>query len=259
MSCFTRTLRRAARLLPGDVQRCLRPIWNNLCAFNQFRREKQFYRRFVSPGDLVFDVGANIGLKSKAFLAIGARVIAVEPNEAAVDKIIAINRANVRARRLIVEPVAVGRTHGELDLTIFERESAMASGFAPFVEYAHRTLGGQTRTVRVQAVTLDELVRRHGTPLFVKVDLEGMDADALASLTTKPRFLSFEFNMAPELWTNTIRCIDEALRLGFREANFTEKIDPKFVLISWVPLSSASEALCDLFHGTSSWGDVLVR
>src|SRR5690348_16870321 len=34
---------------------------------------------FVHPGDLCFDVGANVGRKAESMLRLGARVVAVEP------------------------------------------------------------------------------------------------------------------------------------------------------------------------------------
>ena len=46
--------------------------------------EVAFYRRVLeglAPGDLIFDVGANDGTKTAMFLKLGARVIAVEPDE----------------------------------------------------------------------------------------------------------------------------------------------------------------------------------
>src|SRR2546425_4710063 len=46
-----------------------------------FRRKmRRFYSDFVHRGDLVFDVGANIGLYSEVFTELGAEVVAVEPN-----------------------------------------------------------------------------------------------------------------------------------------------------------------------------------
>jgi len=46
--------------------------------------EVEFYRRLLKgfrKGDLVFDVGANHGRKTDVFLRLGARVIAIEPDE----------------------------------------------------------------------------------------------------------------------------------------------------------------------------------
>jgi FkbM family methyltransferase len=38
-----------------------------------------FIRNFVQPGELVFDVGANIGQKADVYAAAGAKVICFEP------------------------------------------------------------------------------------------------------------------------------------------------------------------------------------
>jgi hypothetical protein len=44
-----------------------------------------------------------------------------------------------------------------------------------------------------------------------------------AATPLRPKlFLSFEYNLNPSLWPNTKRCVGEAIRLGFTEANFTE-------------------------------------
>jgi predicted RNA methylase len=55
----------------------------SLSAWNSVdQRRSEFYSQFVSSGDLVFDVGANVGNRSKIFSRLGARVIAFEPQPA---------------------------------------------------------------------------------------------------------------------------------------------------------------------------------
>jgi FkbM family methyltransferase len=40
---------------------------------------RSFYAQFVTLGSLCFDVGANMGNRTKIFRRLGARVVAVEP------------------------------------------------------------------------------------------------------------------------------------------------------------------------------------
>jgi hypothetical protein len=42
---------------------------------------KYFFEGFLSKGELCFDVGANVGNRITPFLQIGAKVVAVEPQE----------------------------------------------------------------------------------------------------------------------------------------------------------------------------------
>lgn len=47
-------------------------------------KELQFYRNILRgfhPGDTIFDIGANHGSKTDIFLRLGAKVVAVEPDE----------------------------------------------------------------------------------------------------------------------------------------------------------------------------------
>ena len=46
--------------------------------FNQ-RRLVHFYKDFIKEGDLCFDIGAHLGNRIKAWNALGAKTIALEP------------------------------------------------------------------------------------------------------------------------------------------------------------------------------------
>src|SRR5690348_10138144 len=48
------------------------------------RRARALYAAFIKPGDLCFDIGAHVGNRTEHFLALGARVVAVEPQPAAM-------------------------------------------------------------------------------------------------------------------------------------------------------------------------------
>ena len=43
------------------------------------RRMRRLYGQFVRSGDLVFDIGAHVGNRTRAFAGLGCRVVALEP------------------------------------------------------------------------------------------------------------------------------------------------------------------------------------
>src|SRR5215467_6634031 len=52
---------------------------------DSLRQEVEFYETVLvgfERGDLIFDIGANEGAKTEVFLRLGARVVAVEPDDA---------------------------------------------------------------------------------------------------------------------------------------------------------------------------------
>ncbi|MDC1068935.1 hypothetical protein OAQ99_07230 [Candidatus Kapabacteria bacterium] len=48
----------------------------------------KFYSNIIQENDLVFDIGANLGNRTKVYLGLGARVISVEPNPVLAKKLI---------------------------------------------------------------------------------------------------------------------------------------------------------------------------
>jgi hypothetical protein len=88
------------------------------------------------------------------------------------------------------------------------------------------SLGVQMRPLTVRLTTLDALIARHGMPDFVKIDVEGFEAQVLAGLTRRPAALSFEFHGS--LLDVLASCIDSLPGYKFRIAagNRPEWITP---------------------------------
>src|SRR6266481_9284314 len=104
------------RILPKALRRGLREEWNHILAWERYYHERHFYRQFIQPGDLVFDVGANIGGKTAAFLSLGARVVAVEPNPVCAHRLREANRNAISKGKLCLETVAVASKLGEIKI-----------------------------------------------------------------------------------------------------------------------------------------------
>jgi FkbM family methyltransferase len=168
---------------------------------------RRFYRRFVPPGGLAFDIGAHAGNRVDAFRALGARVVAVEPQPAFVQR---LQRRHANDPRVVVVTEAVGRAPGRATLWTSARTPAVSTLSTDFIGRAGAS--PSFRGVRwaegpnVAVTTLDALIARHGRPDFVKVDVEGYEHEVLLGLSEPLPALSFEF--VPALRDVALACID---------------------------------------------------
>jgi FkbM family methyltransferase len=154
----------------------------------------RWYRRFVTSGGLAFDIGAHVGDRTACFRRLGAHVVAVEPQPALARF---LRRRFGTDPEVVLVPQAVGAHAGRVTLHVNEANPTVSTASADFLRAAAGAPGweGQAWTQRldVRATTLAELARRHGTPDFIKIDVEGFEAEVLAGLRRPVPALSFEF------------------------------------------------------------------
>ncbi len=174
----------------------------------------RLYAQFVRPGDLVFDAGAHVGDRVAAFRRLKARVVAIEPQPALVRTLRLIYG---RDRDVTIEPAALGAAAGTVELKVNIDNPTVSTASADFVAAARDAVGwhDQAWTGRATATltTLDALIARHGTPAFIKIDVEGFEAEALAGLTRPVAALSFEFTTIQRAVAQT--ALDRCVALGF--------------------------------------------
>jgi FkbM family methyltransferase len=214
----------------------------------------RLYGRFITQGDLVFDVGAHVGDRIAAFRRLGARVIAVEPQPALVRT---LKLLYGRDRAVVIEPVAVGGREGTVELRLNVDNPTVSTASEDFMRAAAGAPGweGQawTRTIRVPVTTLDALIARHGLPAFIKIDVEGFEAQALAGLTRPPRALSFEFTTIQR--DVGLAAIERCAALGFGRYNAVLGESQALVLSDWTDAGAIGDWLRALPAGANS-GDV---
>ena len=252
-------LSRCAKFLPPALRGWLLGPWKCLLGWEQSLYERHLYAQFIKPDDLVFDIGANRGGKSAAFLSLGARVIAVEPNPNCIDRLLKRFAKEVNAGRFVLLPAAVGRSAGRVQLRQFALDGGNTSGSDIFATALEQELGSPSAVFDVEMIAGASLFDRFGVPAFIKIDVEGMDAEVLSTVPRRPRMLSFEFNLLPHLLPITKACLAEVTRLGFTEANFTDAAGTSLLLRKWVPIDRILEEIARSAAGRALWGDVFVR
>lgn len=146
----------------------------------------------IRPGDVVWDIGANLGLFTfAAAVAAGpaGRVIAIEPDLLMATLLIRSAELNAAHAQVDVFPAAVSDAVGTERFLIARRNRATShlDGFGT-------TQTGGTRAARlVVTVTLDWLAERFPAPAVVKIDVEAAEAKALAAaasvLRHRPRII----------------------------------------------------------------------
>ncbi|MBL6458568.1 FkbM family methyltransferase [Belnapia sp. T6] len=153
-----------------------------------------FHRRFLGPGELAFDIGAHVGDRTASFRRLGARVVAVEPQPRLARLLRLLFGRDAGVVRIAA---LVGAAEGEAVLRLNSANPTVATASPDFIAAADGAPGweGQRWDMALPrpVTTLDALIAAHGRPDFVKIDVEGYEAAALAGLSLAPRALSFEF------------------------------------------------------------------
>jgi len=213
----------------------------------------QLYREFVQPGDLVFDIGAHVGDRVGSFRRLGARVVAVEPQHAMAR---VLRFLYGLSREVAIEEVAVGREPGRARILINADNPTVSSLSAGFVEAAHGAPGWEaqrwTNSAEIDVTTLDALIARHGHPAFIKLDVEGFEAEALQGLSQAVRALSFEFTTIQR--EVAVACVERCKALGY--SRFNAALGESQTLMSqWVDGDGITHWLAELPQSANS-GDV---
>jgi hypothetical protein len=109
------------------------------------------------------------------------------------------------------------------------------------------------KSVSVPVTTLDALIGRHGTPAFIKIDVEGFEEEALQGLSHQVKALSFEFTTIQR--PVALACIERCVALGYTRFNAALGESQTLVNSDWVGGKAIAGWLAGLPYAANS-GDI---
>lgn len=172
---------------------------------------------------LIFDIGMHCGQDTQHYLQLGYRVVAVEAEPLLVDA----------ARRRFAPEIAEGR------LTVVHSVIAAEDGPVPFwvfpdksewntadTEHARQSIAAGNRHLRIELTgrQFASILREFGTPLFVKIDIEGADllcVEGLGALPGRPPYLSLELSRASR--DVAFEILAKVYTLGYRQFKMVDQ------------------------------------
>jgi FkbM family methyltransferase len=176
------------------------------CWLGTYEKQKQqLFPSLARPGDVVFDVGANVGFYSLlAATCVGpdGRVFAFEPlpaNLVYLRQHLALNEVH----NVEVVPAAVGRVSGRASFSVASsRSMGSLDGAGP---------------LEVDVVGLDDLAQSGALPApkLIKMDIEGGEVDALAGAEQALRRHRPVILLATHGWAKHQECCQFLRGLGY--------------------------------------------
>lgn len=166
--------------------------------------------------NLIYDLGAHKGEDTDFYLKKGFNVVAIEAVPEFCTRLGERFSAQVAAGKLKILNLAVAENPGNIDFYVNTDNSVWGTAKPDWVK-RNRALGaGHSTKITVRAERLADIMREHGVPRYCKIDIEGNDFEALASLQDipePPMFLSIESEK--RTWGNLVREFRLLERLGY--------------------------------------------
>ena len=217
----------------------------------------KFYKQFLPRDSVVFDIGANLGIRTIVFAELGKRVIAVEPNP----ELFFLLQKRFNSKQNVVLLNFGCAAESTLSKFYVANNHLVSSFSKKFISFK-KSIGEDRnwfKEVHVQMITLDQIIKDYGVPHFCKIDVEGFELEVLSGLSQKIPIVAFEFTL-PAFETELKDCIACLSGLGYTSFNMVLGESTKFIYHHWLSKESLFLELKSLFgKSTQQYGDIYAR
>jgi FkbM family methyltransferase len=147
--------------------------------------------------DLIYDVGLHNGDDTAFYLSRGYRVVAVEADPRLAKQARVRFEREIRQGRLTVLNVAVGPKEGLVQFWICD----LVSQWSSLDRAVASRMGMSHHPIDVYSRPFSDILREHGIPYYLKVDIEHYDRYCVEAIDAadRPAYLSIEFNEIEDL------------------------------------------------------------
>ena len=229
-------------------------IISNVLEYPANQKRKIFYSQFIGKNEIVFDIGANNGNRTTIFSKLCNKVIAVEPNPELVKL---LNKKF--GTKIILVPKAIGAETGETDLfinksnvlsTISQEWITKVQETKRFGEYSNSF----SKKIKVNVVTINDLIVDYGLPSFAKIDVEGVEYEIVKTIKNcSIRGISCEFSI-PESIKNTLSIITHLNEVGYNSYNISFGETMELLTSENLTYDKMTKLINAL--PSTSWGDI---
>src|SRR5260370_15395757 len=167
---------------------------------------------------LIYGVGVHKGEDTEVYLKKGFRVVAIEAMPEFCESISNRFSEYVKSGALSVVNLAVSNSPGDISFYVDDRVSEWGTTNEDWSERNKNFGAGVGRALTIRAAKLADILKEHGIPRYCKIDIEGNDLEALASLenlSELPQFVSIESDKSS--WKKLIEEFETFERLGYRK------------------------------------------
>lgn len=191
----------------------------------------KFLIKNLKPNDIFYDIGANYGFYTYLALEFCKEVHSFEPLPDVFESL----KANLEKKaNVFLNQVALSDKIGLAKIYIPESSSLDASGSSTIVEEnLNQHYYKFSASIEIKTITLDEYLKKHNKPTFIKMDVEG--AESLVIKGGINFFKNYSPLISMEVWSSkeggkiSMKAVELLRSLGYNSFFINEEGDLEFV------------------------------